>query len=101
MSNGIYCRKCLGSYSNKKEYEKHTCDLAPKEEFKVLQLAKNCYYIRDIRKGDTQFMTVGTPLMATHLGEHYNKELLFKEVEHIFPNAKVVCVKVNYEMKDD
>lgn len=103
MSHGIQCRRCKGTYGTKKEYEKHSCDIVPKEEFKVLQLAKKCYYMTAPTK--LGFTMVKSPLKALKFGgpcedsehldiDHINKRLVL----YIFPDAKVVRVKVYYDI---
>jgi len=104
MSHGIYCRKCLGTLPNKKAYEEHKCatvQIGTSEEFKVLQLAKSCYYIRN-QHTSPGFGTVGSPLLAAQLGE----QSLFltkpsgplSDMRLIFPEARIVCVKVTYNI---
>jgi len=73
------------------------------EEFHVLQLDENCYYV--IHSGmqtRTHFGSVGSPFFATKLGDiKIVKQNLLPEVQKNFKNAKIMKVKVHhYELID-
>ena len=71
--------------------------MAIKEEFLILQLDKDCYFVRKV--GAQHFSSVGNPLLATRLGDAADKDLLLKEVL-MFKDAKFVRLKVSYEIED-
>ena len=66
------------------------------DEFYVLQLAEGCFYV----KTNSNFGTVGNPLLATRLGDlDMVKENLLL-MKSTFIKAKIMAVKVNFKLTE-